>query len=107
MAIGVIFDLRYKITLLNYFFLIYGSDSFVELEKVKQMDENFIFEYQASDNMVHTSSECSALTLDGPFVKKQDWEKGFMKYMMENASTTTEKSKFVSYLEAGAEPHPS
>ena len=101
MAIGAVLDPRYKMQLLNYFFpLIYGSDSSKELEKVKKMCEDLIFEYQASDNMVHASSECSASTLDDPSVEKQDWEQGYMKYVMENASTNG-KSEFVSYLEDG------
>ena len=72
-AIRDVLDPRYKVTMLNYFFpLIYGSDSSNELAKVKHMCENLIFECQASDNMVHTSSECSASTLYGPHVEKQD-----------------------------------
>jgi hypothetical protein len=99
MAIGAVLDPRYKMQLLNYFFpLIYGSDSSKELQKVKKMCEDLIFEYQASDNMV--SSECSASTLDCPSVEKQAWEQGYMKYVMENASTNG-KSEFVSYLEDG------
>lgn len=63
MAIEVVLHPRYKITLLNYFFLLmYGDNASKELEKVKQMCEDLVDEYQPNDDMVPTSSEFSVST---------------------------------------------
>ena len=103
MAIGAVLDPRYKITLLNYFFpLMYGNNAPKELEKVIQMCEDLVEEYQPNNDMVPTSSEVGASTLvDDIDVTSQDWEKAYSEYVMENTSTTNVKSEFTSYLEDG------
>jgi hypothetical protein len=53
--------------------------------------------------MVHTSGETSASTLimTNLPLSSEDWQKGYLDYVIENASTTSVKSEFVSYLEEG------
>jgi hypothetical protein len=104
MAIGAVLDPRYKMSLLNYFFpRIYGGEASRELEKVKKLFEDLIEEYKTNDNMVHTSGETSASTLimTNLPLSSEDWQKGYLDYVIENASTTSVKSEFVSYLEEG------
>jgi hypothetical protein len=64
---------------------------------------DLIEEYKTNDNMVHTSGETSASTLimTNLPLSSEDWQKGYLDYVIENASTTSVKSEFVSYLEEG------
>lgn len=57
MEIRVVLDPRYKIILLNYFFpLMHEDNAPTKLEKMKQMCENLVDEYQLNDDMVPTTS---------------------------------------------------
>ncbi|RVW37634.1 putative AC transposase [Vitis vinifera] len=52
MAIAAIFDPRYKIKILEFYFpLMYGSEASNEIEKIREMCYELLFEYQSKSNL--------------------------------------------------------
>ena len=104
MAVGTILDPRYKMHLLNYFFpKIYGANAVDEIEKVKIICQDLVWEYvnksREKEKVNSSNPSNSAMTSISSTIMDEDWEDDFATYVNEEAAFTDTRSELDHYLD--------